>query len=54
MMQIPDDPVIRCIERTGYAPWYLADRGYFDEYEEDEYIEDDEYEDCEEDEDADF
>ena len=21
MQQIPDDPIIRCIERTGYPPW---------------------------------
>lgn len=20
---IPDDPIIRCIERTGYPPWYF-------------------------------
>ena len=22
MKQIPDDPIIRCIERTGYPPWW--------------------------------
>ncbi len=22
MVQIPDDPIIRCIERTGYPPWW--------------------------------
>ena len=22
-MSIPDDPIIRCIERTGYPPWML-------------------------------
>lgn len=21
MILIPDDPIIRCIERTGYPPW---------------------------------
>lgn len=20
---IPDDPIVRCIERTGYPPWYF-------------------------------
>lgn len=22
MKQVQDDPIIRCIERTGYPPWY--------------------------------
>lgn len=22
MINIPDDPIIRCIERTGYPPWW--------------------------------
>lgn len=22
MKQIPDDPIIRCMERTGYPPWW--------------------------------
>lgn len=30
-MQIPDDPIIRSMERTGYAPWFEDD--------EDDYIE---------------
>lgn len=21
MIQIPDDPIVRCMERTGYPPW---------------------------------
>ena len=25
MEQIADDPIIRCIERTGYPPWYGRD-----------------------------
>jgi hypothetical protein len=29
---IPDDPIIRCMERTGYAPWF--DDDYEDEEEE--------------------
>ena len=29
---IPDDPIIRCIERTGYPPWWPED----EEEEEDE------------------
>ena len=24
MEQIPDHPVVRCMERTGYPPWYGA------------------------------
>ena len=23
MVNIPDDPIIHCIERTGYPPWYF-------------------------------
>lgn len=22
MILIPDDPIVRCIERTGYPPWW--------------------------------
>ena len=33
MMNIPDHPVIRSIERTGYPPWIDAD---WEEAEEDE------------------
>lgn len=32
MQQLPDDPIIRCIERTGYPPWMQDD----EEEEEDE------------------
>ena len=32
MRDIPDDPIISCMERTGYPPWMQDD----DEKEEDE------------------
>lgn len=32
MRQIPDDPIIRCMERTGYPPWIDPD---YEEPEED-------------------
>lgn len=32
---IPDDPIIACMERTGYPPWMQEDE-YEDEEEEDE------------------
>ena len=44
MILIPDDPVLRCIERTGYPPWIR------DEWEEEE---DEEDQDDEEEEDDD-
>lgn len=44
MRLIPDDPIIRCIERTGYPPWIR------DEWEEEE---DEEDQDDEEEEDDD-
>lgn len=25
MTQIPDDPIIACMERTGYPPWMQGD-----------------------------
>lgn len=25
MLNIPDDPIIRCMERTGYPPWMQDD-----------------------------
>lgn len=25
MIQIPDDPIIRCMERTGWPPWMQDD-----------------------------
>lgn len=34
-MDIPDDPVIRCAERTGYPPWFLDDHGRLKGEEED-------------------
>lgn len=33
MTQIPDDPIIACMERTGYPPWMQEDD--YDEYEDD-------------------
>lgn len=36
MILIPDDPIIHCIERTGYPPWLQ------DDWEDDEEDEDDE------------
>ena len=35
MIQVPDDPIISCMERTGYPPWMQEDE-YEDEGEEDE------------------
>lgn len=46
MKQIPDDPIVSCIERTGYPPWYQNwhevsdDPFYFSDVEDDEYEED--------------
>lgn len=45
MYSIPDDPIISCIERTGYPPWMQEDwDGYEDDDEdwddEDQYLED--------------
>jgi hypothetical protein len=34
MYQIPDDPIISCVERTGYPPWMQDDED--DEDKEDE------------------
>ena len=31
MQLIPDDPIVRCIERTGYPPWIDADYEETDE-----------------------
>lgn len=27
MMDLPDDPIIQCMERTGYPPWFLDSHG---------------------------
>lgn len=32
MISIPDDPIISCMERTGYAPWMQDDEDDFEEY----------------------
>ena len=37
MILIPDDPIIRCIERTGYPTWLR------DDWEDDEEDDDDEW-----------
>ena len=34
MHGIPDDPIISCMERTGYPPWMQEDD--YDEYEDEE------------------
>lgn len=34
MKQIPDDPIIRCVERTGYPPWNRQDTEQDDFWEE--------------------
>lgn len=36
MLQIPDDPIIRSIELTGYPPWTDPDYESEEEEEEDE------------------
>lgn len=42
MMLIPDDPIISCIERTGYPPWNKGyDPGYDDDEDEDFWAEGD-------------
>ena len=47
MKLIPDDPIVSCIERTGYPPWLQNwhevspdDPFYFSDVEDDEYEED--------------
>lgn len=40
MFQIPDDPIISCMERTGYPPWMLG--GSDDDEEEYDYEEENE------------
>lgn len=42
MWSIPDDPIIACIERTGYPPWMQDD--WEDEEEEDSDADDEEAE----------
>ena len=41
-MLIPDDPIIRCIERTGYPPWIDPDWEPEEEETEDEESEEEE------------
>lgn len=31
MIDIPDDPIIACMERTGYPPWYFYGTGEEDD-----------------------
>lgn len=49
MSCIPDDPIIRCIERTGYPPWWhqpdYPDSMFVDEDDVDEEEDDDEWRD---------
>ncbi len=44
MYNLPDDPIIACIERTGYPPWMQEDWDDEDDDEdwddEDQYLED--------------
>lgn len=35
MIQVPDDPIIACMERTGYPPWMQEDDYDYDEDEDD-------------------
>lgn len=35
MIQIPDDPIISCVERTGYPPWMV-----YPEYAYEDWLED--------------
>ena len=30
-VEIPDDPIIRCMERTGYPPWFRRGGREYDE-----------------------
>ena len=36
MIMIPDDPIVRCIERTGYPPWMKSYSSHWDDYKEDD------------------
>lgn len=40
MRDIPDDPIVRCMMRTGYPPWML--RHDTADYEDDDYFADEE------------
>ncbi len=40
MKEIPDDPIIACMERTGYPTW-VRDYEDYDSYEDDEEDDDD-------------
>ena len=33
MILIPDDPIVRCVERTGYPPWVKEYPDLDDEFE---------------------
>ena len=43
---IGDDPIIRCIERTGYAPWNLPKYDDYDDCDEELEWEHDDYTSC--------
>lgn len=51
MIQIPDDPIIASMLRTGYPPWMLGDRWEDDEDDWLDYDSEDEEDEDEEDED---
>lgn len=36
MQAIPDDPIVSCIERTGYPPWFMVDSTLEEEVDDDE------------------
>ena len=40
MIDLPDDPISACMERTGYPPWFLDDHGRV--MGEEDYVPDDE------------
>ena len=42
MRLIPDDPILRCIERTGYPPWIRDELEEYDEEDQDDEEEEDE------------
>lgn len=36
MRDIPDDLIIRCMERTGYPPWIRKDPPHWEDYADDD------------------
>lgn len=35
MIQVPDDPIIRCMERSGYPPWLCGNADIREEEDDD-------------------